>query len=57
MLVRIEGLIWLDYVVEKLAIKHHVEPAEVQEAMNNGPEIRFVEKGNRRGEDVYMALG
>lgn len=25
--------------------------------MNNKPKIRFVEKGERKDEDVYMALG
>jgi uncharacterized DUF497 family protein len=25
--------------------------------LNNKPKIRFVEKGGRKGEDVYMALG
>ena len=24
---------------------------------DNRPKIRFVQKGNRKGEDVYMALG
>ena len=54
---RIDGLIWLRDIVDKLAWKHQVDPEEVEEALNNRPKIRFVEKGERKGEDVYMALG
>jgi hypothetical protein len=55
--VRIDGVIWLRNIVDKLATKHHVEPYEVEQALENSPKIRFVEKGDRQGEDVYMALG
>jgi uncharacterized DUF497 family protein len=54
---RIEGVIWLRNVVDKLAVKHHVDPYEVEQTLSNRPKIRFVEKGERAGEDVYMALG
>src|SRR5205085_4710863 len=54
---KIDGLIWLRDIVDKLAWKHQVDPEEVEEALNNKPKIRFVEKGARKGEDVYMALG
>lgn len=54
---KIAGIIWLRDVVDKLAFKHRVEPYEVEEALNNRPGIRFVEKGKRKEEDVYMALG
>ena len=54
---RIEGVIWLRAVVDKLAYKHNVETSEVEEVLNSRPKIRRVEKGKRRGEDVYMALG
>lgn len=54
---RIEGIIWLRAVVDKLAYKHNVETFEVEEALGNRPKIRRVEKGKRKGEDVYMALG
>ena len=43
--------------MDKLAVKHHTAPYEVEQALSNHPKIRFVEKGERRGEDVYMALG
>lgn len=54
---KIEGIIWLRDVVDKLATKHHVELDEVEEVLNGRPKFRFVEKGERKGEDVYMALG
>ena len=54
---RIEGIIWLRSVVDKLAVKHHLETSEVEEVLNNMPKIRLVEKGERRGEHVYAALG
>lgn len=54
---KIEGIIWLRDVVDKLATKHHVEADEVEEVLNGRPKFRFVEKGERKGEDVYMAFG
>ncbi len=53
----IEGLIWLDEIIEKLIWKHHVQQSEVGEILSNKPHFRFVEKGHRRGEDVYAVLG
>lgn len=37
--------------------KHHVDIREVEEVFNNRPKIRFVQKGDRKEEDVYIALG
>ncbi len=54
---RIEGIIWLTAIVDKLATKHHVTTHEVEELFNNNPKFRFVERGKQKGEDVYMALG
>ena len=54
---KIENFIWLQDIIDKLAIKHHVEASEVEEVFENRPRIRFVRKGYRTGEDVYMALG
>ncbi|PKO21059.1 MAG: hypothetical protein CVU38_16755 [Chloroflexi bacterium HGW-Chloroflexi-1] len=54
---RIEGILWRRDVVDKLASKHQVETYEVEETLENQPKIRFVEKGERKGEDVYMASG
>jgi uncharacterized DUF497 family protein len=54
---KIEGLIWLDEIVEKLGRKHRVEVYEVEELFEGNPKFRFVEPGNLEGEDVYSALG
>ena len=54
---KIEGVIWLRAVIDKLARKHQVEPYEVEEVFGDKPKVRFVEKGQRKGENVYMALG
>lgn len=53
----IKGIIWLNNIVDKLAIKHQVETYEVEELLTGKPKFRFVEKGERKGEDVYMAFG
>jgi uncharacterized DUF497 family protein len=53
----IEGTIWLTNIIDKLAVKHHVETYEVEEVLEYKPRFRFVEKGRRKGENVYMALG
>jgi hypothetical protein len=47
---RIEGIVWLRDVVDKLASKHGVETYEVEEVLEGKPNIRFVEKGEREGE-------
>jgi len=54
---KIEGIIWLTEIVEKLAFKHDVEPDEVEEVFENKRKIRLVEKGEQKGENVYLALG
>jgi uncharacterized DUF497 family protein len=55
--VKIETVIWLSDVVDKLAVKHHVDTSEVEEMLGDCPKYRFVEKGKRKDEDVYLALG
>lgn len=54
---KIEGIIWLRNIVDKIAFKHKVKTEEVEEVLNNNLKFRFVEKGEQKGEDVYMALG
>lgn len=54
---RIKDLIWLEEIVEKLWVKHHVDVAEVRDVLEGRPRFRFVEKGHRRGENLYAALG
>ena len=54
---KINGIIWIRDVVDKLAFKHKVDTHEVEEVLNRKPKFRFVEKGERKGEDMYLALG
>jgi len=53
----IQDIIWLDVFVEKLWRKHRVRTNEVEEMLSNFPEIRFIEKGDVKGEDIYAAMG
>ena len=53
----ISEIIWLEDIVDKLKWKHNVDEYEVIEIFNNKPLFRFVEKGHRKDENVYAALG
>ena len=53
---KLSGVIWLEEIVEKIERKHHVTQNEVREILRNSLHFRFVEKGHRRGENVYSAL-
>jgi len=53
----IENIIWLDVFTEKLWRRHRVSTEEVEEALHSSTRIRFIEKGDVKGEDVYAALG
>jgi uncharacterized DUF497 family protein len=54
---KINGILWLEDIVEKVFQKHKVEKHEVKEILQNRPFFRFVEKGHRKGENVYSAFG
>ena len=54
---RIEGVVWLPEVVDKLIWKHHVAQQEVEEVFFSHPLFRKVQKGHVPGEDLYSALG
>jgi hypothetical protein len=54
---KINGIIWFRDVVDKIAYKHKVETYEVEESLSGKPKFRFVEKGERKDENVYLALG
>ena len=53
----IEPVTWIPNIVEKLLAKHQVTQWEVEDVLLNFPEYRFVERGRRKDEDVYAALG
>jgi hypothetical protein len=53
----IDDFVWLPDIVDKLIVKHHVTPDEVEEVFFNRPRYRFVESGYTPGEDVYSVGG
>jgi uncharacterized DUF497 family protein len=55
---RIDNLIWLPQIIDKLADKHQVTEREVEQIFENAPRFRFVSKGRRRrNENLYAAYG
>ena len=56
-MLKITNFIWLEDIVEKLWYKHQTNQSEVEEVFANEPYFRFVEKGHRKDENVYAALG
>jgi uncharacterized DUF497 family protein len=54
---KISGIIWLPEIVEKISRKHRVKQDEVREVLTSSSHFRFVEKGHRKGENVYSAMG
>lgn len=44
---RIEEIVWLDKIIDKLAVKHRVATNEMEKVLSNKPKFRFVEKGDR----------
>jgi len=54
---KIDGVIWLRDIVDKLAWKHQVTTDEVEEVFSRQPRYRLIENGEVEGEDLYTALG
>ena len=53
----IDGIIWLQNVVDKIAAKHRLTQEEVEQVFLNRPQYRLLERGNIEGEHVYSAYG
>jgi hypothetical protein len=49
--------LWLDRFVDKIIRKHNVYPDEVEEVLSSKPTIRKIEKGDVKGENLYVAFG
>ena len=56
-MVGIQDIIWIDVFIEKIWKKHHVTIEEVEDMLDASPMIRYIEKGDVKGEDVYAAMG
>lgn len=54
---RVERIIWVPDIVDKLAAKHGVMLTEVEEVLHAKPVIRRMKRGHRPGEDLFAALG
>lgn len=50
-------VVWRNQFVEKLAIKHNVSTDEVEEVLFGRPFVRFWQKGDVAGDDLYLAYG
>ena len=53
----IDGIIWLEQIIDKLAAKHLVEPDEVEQILTNARSFRRIQRGDVAGEDLYATLG
>ena len=53
----VRRVIWLPDIEDKIIQKHNVLAEEAEEVLFGNTRVRFVEKGHRRGEDVYAAYG
>lgn len=56
-ILKTNNIVWIEDVVQKLVVKHNVKKDEVEEVVRGKPKYRYVERGDRPGEDVYVALG
>ncbi|MBW2037445.1 MAG: BrnT family toxin [Deltaproteobacteria bacterium] len=54
---KITECLWLDKFVDKIIRKHNVYPEEVEEVFSKGPQIRRLEGGHVKGEDLFIAFG
>ena len=54
---KIEAIIWLSDIVDKIVTKHGVTVYEVESLFNDKPIFSKIEKGRIRGEHLYRILG
>jgi uncharacterized DUF497 family protein len=54
---QLHEVIWKDRFVDKIAVKHRVSTAEVEEILFGKPHVRRTRRGHVRGEDLYTAYG
>lgn len=54
---KIDGIVWLQKIIDKLLTKHHIKPKEVEQVFINSPQFRFIEKGKIDNENIYSAYG
>jgi len=54
---QIIDIIMMEDVIDKLIWKHNVSEIEVRQVFNNQPQIRLIERGRVKGENLYVAGG
>jgi len=54
---QLNEVIWKDYFVDKIEVKHGVSTDEVEEVLFSKPHVRRAQKGRVKGEDLYTAYG
>ncbi|MDQ3062149.1 MAG: BrnT family toxin [Acidobacteriota bacterium] len=54
---QLNEVIWKDYFVDKIEVKHGVSTNEVEEVLFSKPHVRRAQKGHVKGEDLYTAYG
>jgi uncharacterized DUF497 family protein len=54
---KIDFIVCPENIEDKLESKHHVTAREARQILLQNPRIRFAEKGNTKGNDVYGAFG
>jgi hypothetical protein len=54
---KINGVIWLRNVIDKILWKHHVTTDEVEEVFSRSAHHRFLEKGNVEGTCTRLWAG
>lgn len=50
-------VIWKDWFIDKIEVKHGVGTHEVEEILFGKPHVRRAQKGHVKGEDLYAAYG
>ena len=54
---KIDGIVWIPDIVDKLDWKHNVTTTEVENILFGNTVFRKVQKGHVPGEHLYAALG
>jgi hypothetical protein len=51
-MMRLNEVIWKDYFVDKLEVKHNVSTDETEEVIFGKPHVRRIQRGHIKGEDL-----
>lgn len=54
---RVNEIIWLPEIEDKLWEKHRITVVEAEEVLFGKPHVRFVERGHQPDEDLYAGYG